>query len=471
MRHRGDGARRVVAAESSPSSRRGSIAASVAGWGRGATRASRPRRHDGAPLRRGEWRIAPPARSRSSPSSRRGSIAASTTASPMTSTPRSRPRRHDGAPLRHEPGETPAHLTDVVPVVTTGLHCGAPTSAGNSVPSAGRPRRHDGAPLRRGFRGRRGRMHRQVVPVVTTGLHCGRVFPPKRTGLHSVVPVVTTGLHCGAEFVEQHLPCCVSSPSSRRGSIAAPVARRRGQPRSSCRPRRHDGAPLRRELGIEEHALTGQSSPSSRRGSIAAPMRVAAAGRWTRRPRRHDGAPLRHVDHALPHGGRRGRPRRHDGAPLRPCTDLRPGVCGRSSSPSSRRGSIAAMFSKPGWSSSAWSSPSSRRGSIAASATTASRRTALPGRPRRHDGAPLRRLQQPHHGWDGVRRPRRHDGAPLRRLVGSRPRGRLARSSPSSRRGSIAAANSTRRPWVATSSRPRRHDGAPLRQGGVAEEG
>jgi len=39
-----------------------------------------------------------------------------------------------------------------------------------------------------------------VVPVVTTGLHCGGdMFSQLGFGADQVVPVVTTGLHCGAD--------------------------------------------------------------------------------------------------------------------------------------------------------------------------------------------------------------------------------------------------------------------------------
>ena len=38
---------------------------------------------------------------------------------------------------------------------------------------------------------------RRVVPVVTTGLHCGTSAVAGVVGVGGVVPVVTTGLHCG----------------------------------------------------------------------------------------------------------------------------------------------------------------------------------------------------------------------------------------------------------------------------------
>ena len=62
-----------------------------------------------------------------------------------------RPRRHDGAPLRLLlVGHRLVADVGVVPVVTTGLHCGdAVMRAARVTSSGGRPRRHDGAPLRR----------------------------------------------------------------------------------------------------------------------------------------------------------------------------------------------------------------------------------------------------------------------------------------------------------------------------------
>ena len=205
-----------------------------------------PRRHDGAPLRRLNY----------AHDSVKGVR---------------RPRRHDGAPLRpRQAQQRRVKARAVVPVVTTGLHCGIAVQSSTSEPS-------------------------KVVPVVTTGLHCGDVDAwLSGTSRVTVVPVVTTGLHCGKILGNGVVPRqAASSPSSRRGSIAAGRGGLRRQPEPSRRPRRHDGAPLR-HLG-------------GRRGG----------GRGWRRPRRHDGAPLRH-------GG----------------VDLGPDA--GESSPSSRRGSIAA---------------------------------------------------------------------------------------------------------------------------------
>ncbi len=230
--------------ESSPSSRRGSIAARTRRDARPSHRC-RPRRHDGAPLRRSDERREQRPVCGSSPSSRRGSIAARVPRETRSNAPAGRPRRHDGAPLR--------------PSVPTQAH----------RPALRRPRRHDGAPLRRRVR-RAAPPLLRVVPVVTTGLHCGSSCsaarpaqielssPSSRRGSIAartrhrrtctdgpVVPVVTTGLHCGTDARGRRWSLDTSSPSSRRGSIAA-----RGSRPASRGP-------------------TG-SSPSSRRGSIAA---------------------------------------------------------------------------------------------------------------------------------------------------------------------------------------------------------
>ena len=205
-----------------------------------------------------------------------------------------------------------------------------------------------------------------------------------------------------------------SSPSSRRGSIAARTVPRAGDHPTTGRPRRHDGAPLRRPWRAPLRRRALGSSPSSRRGSIAASVESHRSRGPGRRPRRHDGAPLRQrsisrIDPLFPR-----RPRRHDGAPLRRGAARL--------SPARRRRS----------------SPSSRRGSIAAGARR-SHRCRRWCRPRRHDGAPLRRVH-------GAHCPRSSEG-----------------SSPSSRRGSIAASQ-TGRPSPRSAGRPRRHDGAPLRR-------
>jgi len=89
-----------------------------------------------------------------------------------------------------------------------------------------------------------------------------------------------------------------SSPSSRRGSIAAGRAHetpRHHPPRSSPSSRRGSIA----AVGAADHPPhQASSSPSSRRGSIAAAARALNTPCATCRPRRHDGAPLRPVSSA-----------------------------------------------------------------------------------------------------------------------------------------------------------------------------
>ncbi len=216
-------------------------------------------------------------------------------------------------------GQAARILRAVVPVVTTGLHCGKV-----------QPLKEESTPT-------------EVVPVVTTGLHCGPYFGGKRRAAPLVVPVVTTGLHCGKAAARSVRSARLrSSPSSRRGSIAATVAGR-----SLGRRRR--------------------SSPSSRRGSIAArssPRCSALVARVV--PVVTTGLHCGVLSSPSMRAVRACRPRRHDGAPLRPRPAPRPARQTTWSSPSSRRGSIAARCSPMRRPVKVLSSPSSRRGSIAA---------------------------------------------------------------------------------------------------------
>ena len=65
-----------------------------------------------------------------------------------------------------------AVLRIVVPVISTGLHCGE-----YQVKSVD--------------------LAIWVVPVISTGLHCGYQHPAARHLDAQVVPVISTGLHCG----------------------------------------------------------------------------------------------------------------------------------------------------------------------------------------------------------------------------------------------------------------------------------
>ena len=400
--------------ESSPSSRRGSIAALnrcatardfisvfpvittglhcgiIAAVTFGWWRRCLPRHHDGAPLRQ-------PCLDR---------VLVDTAGLP---------RHHDGAPLRRQLSRGGFRLRLVFPVITTGLHCGGDTSRWPprlvvmSSPSSRRgsiaaslrcpswtapaclPRHHDGAPLRPAHRrAGRGHLHR-VFPVITTGLHCGVMRPCAASSVRRVFPVITTGLHCGRYPARSRRTC--------RQSL----------------PRHHDGAPLRPGQDLFGDSVVLRSSPSSRRGSIAATDRCGTSTRRGRLPRHHDGAPLRpsmlpgpssalvpvfpvittglHCGSSLRcRSGRQFRvfpvittglhcgveagvpvdvdrfrlPRHHDGAPLRLEHVVDDAPRSDESSPSSRRGSIAASAAAPTAHVRSGSSPSSRRGSIAA---------------------------------------------------------------------------------------------------------
>jgi len=140
----------------------------------------------------------------------------------------------------------------VVPVVTTGLHCGGGTGTTALVAKA------------------------LVVPVVTTGLHCGDAKRVCDFMAQDVVPVVTTGLHCGiARRPKSHYRTGRSSPSSRRGSIAAYQA----------------AYALASGAGVVPVVTTGLHCGVS--------DRLVPCGRPVGRPRRHDGAPLRRIVQVL----------------------------------------------------------------------------------------------------------------------------------------------------------------------------
>jgi len=209
---------------SSPSSRRGSIAASRFRGGCHASADRRPRRHDGAPLRRGECGLGFGEKGR-------------------------RPRRHDGAPLRrYRSVPRRSSSAPVVPVVTTGLHCGWDNLNADRPP-------------------------RLVVPVVTTGLHCGRGISRGRPARSRVVPVVTTGLHCGQRRVAPSLIIAAGRPRRHDGAPLRRGSWSRCRGWTSRRPRRHDGAPLR--LGLLGPAV-GVRHGSRPRRHDGAPLRPRA---------------------------------------------------------------------------------------------------------------------------------------------------------------------------------------------------
>jgi len=187
------------------------------------------------------------ARLRSSPSSRRGSIAATVAGRSLGRRRRSSPSSRRGSIAARSSPRCSALVARVVPVVTTGLHCGVLSSPSMRAVRACRPRRHDGAPLRPRPAPRPARQTTWSSPSSRTGLHCGAMLTDEATRQGIVVPVVTTGLHCGV----------MDAAATRRLGVR--------------RPRRHDGAPLRRRPDRNVVRRAGaRSSPSSRRGSIAA---------------------------------------------------------------------------------------------------------------------------------------------------------------------------------------------------------
>ena len=256
-----------------------------------------------------------------------------------------------------------------------------------------------------------------VVPVVRTGLHCGGdgAFGADLGG-GRVVPVVRTGLHCGLSPWVTAAGGLVSRPRRQDGAPLRPRGSRRRRQGGSRRPRRQDGAPLR-------HQRAGTAAHVARR-----------------RPRRQDGAPLRPSLTLVSSPSTGGRPRRQDGAPLRPrdlvdCVmpclrsspssgrgsiaamidaDLR--EVHRRSSPLSGRGSIAAPTWAPCWPAAATSSPSSGRGSIAALVSRMPETIVVGVVPVVRTGLHCG-FNSPPHAQGSARRPRRQDGAPLRPSV------------------------------------------------------
>ena len=128
----------------------------------------------------------------------------------------------------------------VVPVVRPGLRCGSWKLAWSSaIDLQRRPRRYDGAPLRRRTDAATNEGTLRVAPVVTTGLHCSPIS-------------------CGNWRARG---CAASSPSLRRGSIAAGPRRSRWPGPASLRPRDQSGAPSR--AGV--HRLRDLDCPRLRR--------------------------------------------------------------------------------------------------------------------------------------------------------------------------------------------------------------
>ena len=183
-----------------------------------------------------------------------------------------------------------------------------------------------------------------------------------------VVPVITAGLHCGrGGNGVGYAGTESSSPSSRRGFIAAVSRIGSAGRRGSGRPRHHGGASLRR-VSLVHEVLPLPGRPRHHGGaSLRQRDRLADDVVDRRRPRHHGGASLRRTVTTQAELDAARRPRHHGGASLRPQSRTNTNDGSDRSSPSSRRGFIAARSrSWPRLSRSRWSSPSSRRGFIAA---------------------------------------------------------------------------------------------------------
>ena len=155
------------------------------------------------------------------------------------------PAHHERAPLRQIARAFMSRLrAGVIPLTTSGLHCGLVASVSTSCGQS-------------------------VIPLTTSGLHCGgfRVVPVDAH--HMVIPLTTSGLHCGAVFANGELVIDGSSRSPRAGSIAA-ASRRVTQIPPLRHPAHHERAPLRLRRPVDLHVPRDPSSRSPRAGSIAA---------------------------------------------------------------------------------------------------------------------------------------------------------------------------------------------------------
>ena len=297
-------------------------------------------------------------------------------------------------------------------------------------------------------RRRRRRPHGRVIPLTTSGLHCGRRVSTAEPVASAVIPLTTSGLHCGAGYRGYDEDSTSSSRSPRAGSIAAPPASApsRALLASSRSPRAGSIA--------AGHAVrTGAASGRHPAHHERAPLRpVHRLRRWPVRPPRHpahhERAPLRPAAaSASPTRRRRRHPAHHERAPLRPARCQRADgpaaelvipltTSGLHCGPARQRGTVQRLGS---------SSRSPRAGSIAAPPASAPTRAWRCRHPAHHERAPLRRIGRTPFGY-------RQEGViPLTTSglhCGSRPdhAERLGDvSSRSPRAGSIAAEPSTRR--------------------------
>ena len=353
----------------------------------------------------------------------------------------------------------------VIPLTTSGLHCGgeepgydedlddessrSPRAGSIAAPPASAPTRawrwssrspragSIAAPLAVQDRGVVG----GVIPLTTSGLHCG--FTPHARALRPETSSRSPRAgSIAAAWPRSPTPhSTTSSRSPRAGSIAAPRCQRGTVQRlgsSSRSPRAGSIAAPRCQRGTVQRL--GSSSRSPRAGSIAAPPASAPTRAWRcRHPAHHERAPLRRMGVLRSVRAGRRHPAHHERAPLRQVVPDHAERLGDVSSRSPRAGSIAAEPStrrlaqvrrviplttsglhcgrhalRPRRRQRAPSSRSPRAGSIAAGATRGRRRCLPAGHPAHHERAPLRRLHRLHQPDPARRHPAHHERAPLR---------------------------------------------------------
>mgnify|MGYP003383249084 CR=1 FL=1 len=164
----------------------------------------------------------------------------------------------------------PCSAWPVVPVITAGLHCGRNDMEKTDAALYGRPRHHGGASLRQRRR-RRDRRDRLGRPRHHGGASLRRRQPPEHTppGVQ-VVPVITAGLHCGSPICRANSVTVHRRPRHHGGASLRLLTLELRAPLVISRPRHHGGASLRRRTSEGRPDRSDLSSPSSRRGFIAA---------------------------------------------------------------------------------------------------------------------------------------------------------------------------------------------------------
>src|SRR6266540_4966551 len=97
--------------------------------------------------------------------------------------------------LSRQSGQTSSPT--VAPLVESGLHCGPRWDGSHLHRRRGRPARRERAPLRQEC-GQLQQQRVEVAPLVESGLHCGVCACPRLRSTRSVAPLVESGLHCGS---------------------------------------------------------------------------------------------------------------------------------------------------------------------------------------------------------------------------------------------------------------------------------